>query len=141
MHRLAARVAGFAIPTVGLVTAIHLRQQMSWGEGFDGLVSGAWFTLPFAAVCWLRSRLEGHRRSALARGAGRELALGLMAGAVTWTAVWLGWTLPEVTGWRPHAFAINSVATGLAGLVLPPAGRRVRPEPDDVTAESAPGEA
>ncbi len=67
--------------------------------------------------------------------------LGLLAGAATWAGLWLGWTLPEVAGWRPHAFAINSVATAFAGLVPPAAGRHSRPEPDDATTESAPGEA
>ncbi len=141
MNRLAARIAGFAIPTVGLVTAIHLGRQAGWGEGLAGVASGAWFTLPFAATCWLRSRLEGRRKRALARSAVHELALGVMSGAVTWAILWLGWTFPEATAWRPHAFTINSVATGLAGLALPAAGRRVRPEPNDVPAESTPGRA
>jgi hypothetical protein len=130
-------VAGFAIPTVGVITAVHLGRQASWGEGLDGFVSGLWFTLPFAAVCWLRSHFEGQRRSALARGVGHEFALGLLAGLVTWAALWLGWTLPSVAGWRPNAFAINSVATGLAGLVLPPAGRPMRAEPEIASREPA----
>jgi hypothetical protein len=137
MNRLAARVAGFAVPTVGIVTAIHLGRQQSWGEGLDGVVSGLWFTLPFAAVCGLRSWLEGQRRSALARTAGNEFVFGLMAGVVTWAGLWLGWTLPSVIGWRPHAFAINSVVTGLAGLVLPPAGRPLRAEPEAASGEPA----
>jgi uncharacterized membrane protein len=83
------------------------------------------------------ARTRAHR----ARGARREFVLGLVAGAVTWAGLWLGWTLPEVTGWRPHAFAINSVVTALAGLVLPASGRRSRPGPDDATAESAPARA
>ena len=48
MSRLLARVAGFAITTIALITSIHVGKQGSWGEALDGLGSGAWFTLPFA---------------------------------------------------------------------------------------------
>ena len=126
MNRLAARVAGFAIPTVALVIALHLKEQASWGEGIDGLVSGVCFALPFAAFSWLRSRFEGQRSSALARGPGREFAFGMLAAAVAWLAVWLAWTLPSTRAWRPYAFAINLVAMAIAGLLLPPAGRAAR---------------
>jgi|SRR5262245_11421309 len=126
MNRLAARVAGFAVPTVSLITVLHLKDQASWGEGIDGFVSGTLFTLPFATFGWLRSRLEGHRRSALARSVRHEFALGLLASIVAWAALWLGWTIPSTTPWRPNAFWINSLAMAVAGLLLPPAGRAGR---------------
>jgi hypothetical protein len=128
MNRLAARVAGFAIPTLTLITVLHLKDQMSWGEALDGLVSGALFTLPFTTFGWLRSRLHGHRKSALARGAGHEFALGVVASIVAWAVLWAGWTIPSTTPWRPSAFWINSLVMAVTGLVLPPAGR-VRREP------------
>ncbi len=126
MNRLAARVLGFALPTVSLVTALHLDKQASGGEALDGVVSGVCFTLPFALVTWVRSRLKGGRASAPSRGAGREFALGMLAGVVTWAAVWLGWSMPAVQGLRPHAFGLNSAAMAVAGLLLPPAGRSER---------------
>ena len=123
MSRLLARVAGFAITTIALITSIHVGKQGSWGEALDGLGSGAWFTLPFAATAWLRSRIDGGRRSALQRTARGEFSMGLLFGALVWAVLWLGWTLPSLATWRPHAFAINSVAMALAGFVLPGAGR------------------
>ncbi len=127
MHRLLMRIVGFAIPTVGLVTALHLDKQMSGGEAFDGVVSGFAFTLPFAVVAWLRSRLEGDRASARARGAGQELVFGLFAALVAWGALWVGWSLPAVQPQRPNAFWWNCVVMAVAGLMLPAAGRG-RPE-------------
>ena len=139
MNRLAARVAGFAVPTVTLITVLHLQDQMSWGEGLDGLVSGTLFTLPFATFGWLRSRLQGHTRSALARGAGHEFALGLLASVVAWAALWVGWTIPSTTAWRPSAFWINSLVMAVTGLVLPPAGRPARRDEEPLAGEASPG--
>lgn len=139
MNRVLARLAGFAVPTVTLVTALHVAEQPTWREGIDGAVSGAWFTLPFAATTWLRSRLEGHRSSALRRGAAQELAFGLLAAAVTWTAIWLGWTLASASPLRQHAFTINSLATAAMGLALPPTGRRARKDEEPLSGEVAPG--
>ena len=126
MNRLAARILGYALPTIGFVTALHLRQLATPGEAVDGVVSGAAFTLPFAAVAWLRSRLEGGRASARARSAGTEFVFGLISAAVAWAALWVGWSLPEVQRYRPQAFAINCVVMALAGLMLPAAARRER---------------
>jgi hypothetical protein len=137
MNRLAARIAGFAVPTLGLITALHLGEQATWGEGLDGVVSGLWFTFPFAGACWLRSRLEGGRKSARARTPGHEFAFGFMAAVVAWTAVWYGWTLASSAIWRPHAFGINSAVTGLAGLLLPAAGRTSRGAGAPVSGEVA----
>lgn len=123
MHRIVLRWLGFAIPTVALVTAAHLEASPSTGEALDGVASGFWFTLPFAATSWLRSRFEPQRDPARLRAPLREFTLGLFAGAFTWTLVWLGWTFPEMRGLRPHAFTINSVVMAAAGLMLPGPGR------------------
>ena len=119
MHRHVLRWSGFAIPTVVLVTAAHLEAGPSAGETLDGVVSGLWFTLPFSAAAWLRSRLEPRRDRDRLRAPLREFTLGLFAGAFTWTLVWLGWTFPETRGFRPHAFTINSFVMAAAGLMLP----------------------
>ena len=132
MNQLSMRVLGFAIPTVAFVTALHLDKQMSGGEAFDGVVSGLAFTVPFAVVAWLRSRLEGDRASARARGLGQEFLFGLFAALVAWAALWVGWSLPAMQPQRPNAFWWNCAVMALAGIMLPAAGRGARePEPLD----------
>ena len=128
MNRLAARVLGYALPTIGFVIALHFEKSATAGEAIDGLVSGIAFSLPYAAVAWLRSRMEGGRASAQARGPFVELVFGIIAAAVAWAALWVGWSLPEMQAYRPQAFAINCVVMALAGLMLPAAARRERPE-------------
>src|SRR5690349_7472434 len=107
MKRLAMRILGYALPTIGLVTALHLDQEATSGSGLDGVISGLAFTLPFAAVAWLRWRLEGDRASARARGAGREFVFGLLAALVAWAALWVGWSLPAMQAQRANAFWWN----------------------------------
>ena len=131
MKRLTLRILGFAIPTIGLVTALHLDRESSVGVGIDGVVSGLAFTLPFAAVAWLRSRLEGDRASARARGVGREFLFGLFAGLVAWAALWVCWSLPAVQSLRANAFWWNCAVMAFAGLMLPAAGRGDRRNGDE----------
>jgi len=136
MHRHMLRWLGFAVPTVSVVTAAHLAAEPTSGEALDGVVSGLFFTLPFVATAWLRSRLEPRRPRARLRPPVWEVVLGLLAGAVTWALLWLGWTFPEMRGLRPHAFAINSVAMAAAGLLWPGPGRS---GPDELEDPSTPG--
>ena len=124
MNRNVLRWLGFTLPTLAVVTVAHLNRDASWGEALDGVVSGLWFSLPFAATSWLRSRFEAGRTVARPSAPTRELLLGLLAGVLTWAFLWLGWTFPETRSLRPHAFAVNSIVTALAGLVLPGAGGR-----------------
>ena len=124
MNRNVLRWLGFTLPTVAVVTVAHVSREASWGEALDGVVSGLWFSLPFAATHWLRSRFEAGRRAARPGAPLPDFLLGLLAGALTWAFLWLGWTFPETQGLRPHAFAINSLVTAAAGLVLPGAGAR-----------------
>jgi hypothetical protein len=132
MNQLSMRVLGFAIPTIAIVTALHLDKQIGTGEAIDGVVSGLAFTLPFALVAWLRSRLEGDRASARARSRGQEFLFGLFASLVAWAGLWVGWSLPALQSQRPNAFWWNCAVMALAGLMLPAAGRGARdPEPMD----------
>ena len=78
MHRHALRWLGFAVPTVSVVTAAHLSAESSAGEALDGVVSGLFFTLPFVATAWLRSRLEPRRPRARLRSPVWEIVLGLL---------------------------------------------------------------
>ncbi len=68
MSRLALRILGFALPAIGFVRVLHVNREASGGGALDGVAPGLASTLPFAAVSWLRSRLEGNRASASARG-------------------------------------------------------------------------
>ena len=138
MQRHLLRWLGFAVPTLAVVTAAHLRAEPSAGEALDGVVSGLFFTLPFAATAWLRSRLEPRRLRARLRPPLWEFVLGLFAGAVTWALVWLAWTFPETRGLRPHAFAINSVVMAAAGLLWPAPGRSAPDELEDPGTPEAP---
>lgn len=135
MPRLTARWLGFAIPSLALVLALHLKNERGYGEALDGLVSGLAFTLPFALTGWVRSRLEGQRASARARGAGMEFLLGALAAVVAWAALWVGWSQPAVQAQRPNAFWWNCAAMAIAGLLLPPAGRG-QSAPDEATLET-----
>jgi hypothetical protein len=128
--RLAARTLGFAIPTVALVTLFHLHRDSSMEEAVDGVLSGIVFTLPYGAMSWLRSRVEGDRASNRMRRPRTELLFGLIAAAVAWAALWVGWTLPAMQSQRPNAFWWNCAAMALAAVLLPAVGRERREDPD-----------
>jgi hypothetical protein len=137
MHRNLVRWLGFAIPTVSLVTALHLDPVAGPGEALDGVVSGLWFTIPFAATSWLRSRFEAGRTRARTRSIAWEFALGLLAGGTAWVLLWLGWTFPEMRALRSQALLVNSLVMAAAGLMLPSLGRDVAaPEDDPGTPET-----
>lgn len=124
MQRNVLRWLGFAVPTVVVITVAHLNREQGWGSGLDGVVSGLFFSLPFAVVDFLRSRLGAARGTIPSRTKGQEYRLGLLVGAAAWALIWLGWCLPATDSLRPHAFAINCGATALAGLLMPDANRR-----------------
>lgn len=138
MNRNLVRWLGFSIPTVTLVTALHLDPVATPGEAFDGVVSGLWFTLPFAATSWLRSRFEAGRVRAPVRAVAWEFVLGLLAGAVAWALLWLGWSFPELRGLRSQAFLVNSLMMAAAGFMLPSVGRSAPAELDETGAPEAP---
>lgn len=124
MNRNALRWLGFALPTVVVITVSHLNREQSWGSALDGLVSGLFFSLPFAVADFVRSRFVPSRTASPSRTQGAEYRLGLLVGAITWALLWLGWSIPVSDSLRPHAFAINCAATALAGLLVPGSGRR-----------------
>jgi len=113
-----ARCIGFAAPTLGFVVAAHLNRAPGWGEALDGVVSGVFFAIPFAALTLVRARFtwgDGPGRSPL-----RELSLGALAAVISWCGLWLAWALPWMQPFRAQALAINAAAMGLAGLALAP---------------------
>lgn len=110
------RSFGFAIPTIALITALHVQVDRSWGEWLDGVVSGAWFALVFALVWGLLAWSARRAESSAPRGAFAEFATGLAIGVATWTVVWACWQLPAMTALRAYAFPINSSAMVLAAL-------------------------
>jgi hypothetical protein len=138
MQRNVVRWLGFSIPTVSLVTALHLDPVAGPGEALDGVVSGLWFTLPFAATTWLRSRFEAGRTRSRTRSIAWEFAIGLFAGVIAWALLWLGWTFPEMRGLRSQALLVNSLVMAAAGLMLPSLGRGVAAPEDDAGTPKAP---
>jgi hypothetical protein len=113
-----ARCFGFAAPTLGFVVAAHLNRAQGWGEALDGVVSGVFFVIPFAALTLLRARFTtggGPGRSPL-----HELSLGALAAVISWCGLWLAWALPWMQPFRAQALAINAATMALAGLVLAP---------------------
>ena len=136
--RLTVRTLGFAIPTVTLVTTLHLNRESTAAEAFDGVLSGMAFTLPYMVVSWLRSRVEGERVSNRVRSHRAELLYGIAAAVVAWAALWVGWTLPAMQSQRPNAFWWNCAVMALAALLLPAVGRERREyqdsEPYETTA-------
>lgn len=135
--RLTVRTLGFAIPTVTLVTTLHLNRESTAGEAIDGVLSGIAFTLPYMVVSWLRSRVEGDRAAARTRSHRTELLFGVTAAVVAWAALWVGWTLPAMQSQRPNAFWWNCAVMALAAVLLPAVGRERRESPDDEPYESS----
>lgn len=116
MRSSLVRSLGFAVPTIALVTALHVQVDRSWGEWLDGLVSGAWFALVFAAVGGLLAWSARRAGTFAPRGPLAEFALGLALAAATWTLVWALWQAPPMQPLRTSAFPINSGAMVLAAL-------------------------
>lgn len=136
MHTLSWRTFGFAIPTVTLVTALHLARGASPGEALDGVVSGLYFTTVFlvGAIVSLFAgfllRLEpAEPRDARARRV--ETFAGAATAVCTWLVLYALWMLPgthELRGDGTRVFAINSVAMAFAALVLAILRDRISPE-------------
>lgn len=136
MHTLSWRTFGFAIPTVTLVTALHLAREASPGEALDGVVSGLYFTTVFlvGAILSLFGGFLLHREPAEPRDA-RARRVETFAGAATAVGTWLvlyaWWMLPgtrELRADGARVFAIHSVAMAGAAIVLAMLRDRVAPE-------------
>ena len=111
MRTALLRAAGFAIPTVAVVTALHLAKLATVGEGIDGVASG----LAFAAFYFVGSLLTmpfGGLRSE--RAPVREFGIGAIAGVATWILVAAFWGMPRTDEVRAGAFGINALAMVIA---------------------------
>lgn len=117
------RSLGFALPIIALATGIHVDKDPSWGSWLDGCLSGAWFAGMAALGAFGAARLW--RGEAPAAGRGREMAMGALFGGLTWFLLWAAWKIPGAAGLTPSAFALNSAAFLLAGLLLAPGPVRV----------------
>jgi len=112
-------VVGFASPTLCIVLAIHVAREPSWGEALDGLASGLWFSLLFAAGALLgvRGAREAYTRAAWTPG----LLAGMLAALLVWSAFWGFWTLvphPEQPVSRGSVFVVHSILMAVAGLAV-----------------------
>ncbi len=116
MNRALLRSLGFALPTLSLVTAMHLAREPGAGEALDGVVSGMFFTLVFLVACLVRERFAGAPRSA---AAGRSALHGGFTAVVVWVLLWLGWSLPLAAPLRDSALLVNSLAIAAAAWCAP----------------------
>lgn len=126
MSHLLWRALGFAVPSVGFVTALHLAREWSAGEAVDGIVSGLYFAVMFllggilALFVRLAARAPRDEEGA-GRGGASECLAGLLAALVAWVLVWLWWELPlthALRAWPNGVFALNSAAMVIAALGL-----------------------
>ena len=117
------RALGFAIPTVLVVTALHLTKLATVGEAIDGVVSGLAFSA-FYFVGELLALPFGGSRSE--RAGVRELAIGAIAGVATWILVATFWALPPADAVRAGAFGINALAMVIAAMATAAALRTPR---------------
>jgi hypothetical protein len=123
MRRVLQRTAGYLLPTLVVVTGLHLVREATAGEALDGVVSGMWFVVLFFAGASLtaRSGADEHPAAAPARE-------GLLIGVLNWLALWAFWNVPQTEALRASAgtvFLINSVTSLAAGVVRLP---RTRPD-------------
>jgi hypothetical protein len=118
------RALGFAIPTVVVVTALHLGKQASVGEAIDGVVSGLAF-VGFYFVGELLTLPFGGLRSE--RSPGRDALIGVVAGVATWILVGVFWAMPRTDDVRAGAFGINALAMVIAAFATAAALRKPRP--------------
>lgn len=126
MRTLGWRTFGFAVPTLALVTALHLVNDRSLGEALDGIVSGLYFTCVFvvgaivslfAGFALERETPEPHDLPSAAR----EALAGATAAAFTWLALYATWAVPLTQAWRTNGalvFVFNSAAMAVSALLL-----------------------
>lgn len=134
MRTILWRTLGFAIPTVGLVAALHVGASPGAAAALDGTASGLYFAVLFmvggllARIGLLAVRPGGE---AFARpAAGREALAGGATALLAWALVWAWWALPQTRWMRAHptgVFALNSAAMIAAALVLAAWRDRARP--------------
>jgi hypothetical protein len=125
------RTLGFAVPTVALVTALHLAEMATVGEAIDGVVSGLWFVAMFLLGTWLRLRLGPPGGTEVGRRATNELLVGVAAAVFTWVFLWLFWNVPPSNGVRRATawiFPFNSAIVFAMGLLVGSFARRREPE-------------
>ncbi len=123
MRRVLQRTAGYLLPTLVIVTGLHLVREATAGEALDGVASALWFVVLFFAGAWLAARSGADEQPATAPA--RE---GLLIGVLSWLALWAFWNVPQTEALRASggtAFLLNSVASLAAGVVHLP---RTRPD-------------
>ncbi len=116
------RTLGFALPTVAIVTALHLQKLATWGEALDGVVSGLTFAVLFGlgtavAEFPARARPPFDVRE-------RPLLSGLIAGLILWSLQFAFWSVPATAPLRTIAFPIQCATMAAAGAVTSGLARR-----------------
>ena len=121
MNPMTRSTIGFAVPTVLLITALHLARTATFSEAVDGVISGLWFT----GLFYVGMRLAGTSLDQQDGNERRDLILGMAAGALTWALMAFGWSLPGAAGLDQSglAFPINTAIVLGIGAVFALAGR------------------
>lgn len=101
MKKAIARTFGFLLPALAVVVVSHLIKQVLWAEVFDGMLASLVFSLLFAMGVWWGEKGLAISRERRPR---QEVGIGLVAGAMMWTLLWIFWSvLPEI--YQIHAAA------------------------------------
>ena len=113
MKTAVMRAIGFGVPTVVVVTILHLAKQASVGEAIDGVTSGLVFAAFYFGGELLTMPFGGLRSE---RSASREVLIGATAGVAAWILVGAFWALPRTDNVRAGAFGINALAMVIAAF-------------------------
>jgi len=115
-RQTAEQALGFLIPTVIVVTGLHLSKELSVGEAVDGPMSSFYFAAVFlcgALPAQCRARRPGGRKSP-----GRNLVVGMSAGAGAWVLLFAAWSTAPAD-WAStlgrRVFVLNSAVVLIIG--------------------------
>lgn len=101
MKALLVRALGFAVPTIGIVVALHLNEETSVGETIDGVASGLFFTVCFGGGRIIRGRtITSRRRSDYLTA--RSFLVGLAFACIVWVLLWGFCNLSITNGLRAY---------------------------------------
>ena len=120
MRSLLWLVTGFAIPSVVVVTIMHLVKVATVGELIDGVAAGLLFTFCFAMGALFARTLLAAAVTLPAANKWVQLGVGSVAAVLTWLTLGYLWTLITTkTSLQPGfgAFAINIGIMVLSGMI------------------------
>lgn len=121
MRSVLLRTAGFSVPTVAIVLALHLVKEPTAAEAVDGVVSALWFVAFYFLGAWSALRLGIAGSIGVGNRAVSHLLLGASAAVLVWCFLWAFWALPVSASLRLHprwVFAVHTLMMAVVGMVL-----------------------